>query len=107
MVHGTGPITFFFLRCERQCLNADGKKPVERKRLLIQGREEGQQMGQGLRGEDGPGGLPGSRVTAASTAQGGPSLSDSREEPILLSTPGSSGLWRFFFVVFKQVTHHL
>lgn len=89
---------FLSLRCERQCLNADGKKPIERKRVLIQGREEGQWMGQGLRGEEGPGGLPGSRVTAAAT--------ESREEPILLSTPGSSGLWRFS-VVFKQVTHHL
>lgn len=58
---------FLSLRCERQCLNADGKKPVERKRVPIQGREEGQWMGQGLRGEEGPGGLPGSRVTAAAT----------------------------------------
>lgn len=38
--------------------------------------------------------------------QGRLSLSESREEPVLLSTPGSSGLWRFS-VVFKQVTHHL
>lgn len=36
----------FFLRCESQCLNADGKKPAHRKRVPIQRREEGQQMGQ-------------------------------------------------------------
>lgn len=37
---------------------------------------------------------------------GGLSLAGSREGPILPSSPGSSGLWRFYVIV-KKVTHHL
>lgn len=96
----------FFLRCERQCLNADGKKPAEREKVPIQHREKEQQMGRRPQGGEGSGRPPGSGVTAAGTESREGSAFQEQGEPILLSTSGPSGLWRFY-VIIEQVTCHL
>lgn len=90
-------LRFFPLRCERQCLNADGKEPAEGEGADPVERGGTADGAESLR-KGGSGAPAGSGVTGAGT--------DSWEGPILPITPGSSGLWRFY-VTIKKVTHDL